>query len=243
MNPPRRRGGPTLVGIIGPPASGKTTLAVTLAAALRAPVVRPRQAIRRYLAQHPPLTPLFPAVNDLGWVPDAAMRLAVRAELDAIPDDVHTVLLENLPWDALQLADLHRIAGTNDACLLLLHLGAPDEIISVRGSSRRVCRACGQPNRPQAPTTTAKTGPTSCAQCGADLALRADDQPDVLAKRVQIYYRRTATILPLVTAIGIPILAIDSTRLPEHVGQEAFDFIVREARSYTHDLTNFDAAA
>jgi hypothetical protein len=65
VNPPHCRGGPTLVGNIGPQACGKATLAVALAAALRAPVVQPHQAIRRYLAQHPPLTPQFPAVIEL----------------------------------------------------------------------------------------------------------------------------------------------------------------------------------
>ena len=243
MNPPRRRGGPTLVGIIGPPASGKTTLAASLAAALKAPIVQPRQAIRRYLAQHPQLTPLFPAVNNLGWVPDAAMRLAVRAELDAIPDDVHTALLENLPWQALQLADLHRIAGTNGARLLLLHLYAPGKIISVRAGSRRICRVCEQPGHPHAPTTAATAAPTPCARCGAKLELRPDDQPDILADRVQVYYRRTAQILPLANTIGIPVLAIDATLPPEQVSQEAIDFIVRRGRSYTEDPTDLDAAA
>ncbi|OLB80016.1 MAG: hypothetical protein AUI14_08475 [Actinobacteria bacterium 13_2_20CM_2_71_6] len=60
---------------------------------------------------------------------------------------------------------------------------------------------------------------------------------------MQVYYRRTAQILPLANTIGIPVLAIDATLPPEQVSQEAIDFIVRRGRSYTEDPTDLDAAA
>src|SRR5262249_30579370 len=149
-------------------------------------LVRPAYAIRRYTTANPALAPLFPTVNDLGWVPDAAMRLAVRADLDAIPDAVEVILLENLPWDAVQLADLHRVAAARTARLLLLHLALPGHVITARAAARRVCCIC-----------TFGPAKNEADRCSSDLGRRADDEPESLTRRISAYHKRIAPILAL----------------------------------------------
>src|SRR5829696_57373 len=103
LHPPH---GPVFISIIGPPASGKSTLAARLATSLAAPVLRPRDAIRAALAHEPELHELFVPINELGWVSDGALGLAVRAAVARVPETCRAVVLENLPGDSFQVADI-----------------------------------------------------------------------------------------------------------------------------------------
>jgi adenylate kinase family enzyme len=151
--------------LIGPPAAGKTTLAEALSRALDTPVLRPRDVINRAVGIRPATTGLFPR-DARGHVPDESLGFALRACLDRMGG---TVIFESLPWDAIQLADMYRVAGDR---VLVLHLDASDELVTERRVGRQYCGRPGRPNprhdRPGRRSTT--TRPASDAHQPVRLA-------------------------------------------------------------------------
>ncbi len=57
----------------------------------------------------------------------------------------------------------------------------PDELSVLRLSKRKMCKACGH-IIPYSPENDAKT---LCEKCGGELIVRADDTPEIIAKRVR----------------------------------------------------------
>lgn len=133
--------GPVYVAVVGPPASGKSTLASALAAAFAAPIIRPREAIRALFEHEPRLHELYAPINELGWISDGALGVAIRAAVWRVPSDQQMVILENLPGDACQLADLYLWAQRVRGRVLMVHLDTADELLVARGVARRVCQA------------------------------------------------------------------------------------------------------
>ena len=91
----------------------------------------------------------------------------------------------------------------------MIDLDVPREIVLERISSRRVCRDCGT----NYTGTGRRAKPWICDVCGGDVKQRADDTPDSVNRRLDLYEEQT---LPLIkhysdqadwsssTASGIP---------------------------------------
>jgi len=62
--------------------------------------------------------------------------------IESLQSGARKVILENLPWDALQLLDLIDLAARTSSDAIALLLDAPDEILIERASQRRVCQSC-----------------------------------------------------------------------------------------------------
>lgn len=162
------------IGIIGPPASGKSTLAARLSASLGAPIIRPRDAIRAAVINEPQLHELFVPINELGWVSDGALGLAVRAAVARVPDTCRAVVLENLPGDTFQVADIHMAVRQRGGRFIVLHLDSADEVLIARGSGRRVCQTCERDSGgdPHEPAERSTDDDRRCSRCSNVLTIR-----------------------------------------------------------------------
>jgi hypothetical protein len=108
------------VSLPGPPNVGKSTLTNALYVSLSPHVIRPRDAIRDAVLRQPYAADLFNPVDEMGWVSDYALAYAVRASINTLSPAIRRVLLENLPWDALQLLDLQQLARQTSSKLVVL---------------------------------------------------------------------------------------------------------------------------
>lgn len=206
-----------LMCIIGPPGAGKTTLAEKLATRLELPVIRPRDTIHRLLIRYPEFLGMFEKVNQLGWVTDDALGFAVRDEMDRV---VGGAILENLPWDAIQLADLHRL--TRDCgTLILLYLNASDELVLQRRAARRGCPKC----YPKALST--QDGET-CARCLGALQARPDDHDTLFVDRLAKHRQYAKAILGIAYRLRIRVITLEAAQEPESLAQQAFEAIPRQ---------------
>ncbi|RBO78529.1 nucleoside/nucleotide kinase family protein [Nocardia puris] len=176
-----------LVPILGPPASGKTTLTLALGKNLDRHVFRLREHVPpevvRQTASHGP--------RDLGWIDDDIVNPAVRRYLSTVAADsrIHTVLLDNYPGTGAQaemLLEMSRALAPGCAIEPIeLVLDAPTR--RKRARARRVCHRCEHDPAadPRLPAAPSKAGGWTCGNCGALLHPRRGDAPSLFAARTR----------------------------------------------------------
>jgi adenylate kinase len=74
---------------------------------------------------------------------------------------------------------------------LVIDLVVPTEVVLERLASRRVCTDCGANYSVETPP---KYG-WVCDNCGGDVVQRADDTPEAIQKRLDLYERETAPLI------------------------------------------------
>jgi adenylate kinase len=212
------------ISLLGPPNAGKSTLTSMLSANLGTAVIRPRDAIQQAVAQQPYITELFAPVDDLGWASDYSLAYAVRRAIYTLPLRVQKVILENLPWDALQLLDLVHLTSRTSSELVVFLIEAPDDVLLQRANRRRVCQTCERDSRgdPRRPASQSAGDAERCGICGSRLAVRLDDAPEILARRLERSRGYLAQITRYANSINIPIHQLDGTRSVEEVASAAF---------------------
>ena len=194
-----------IVGVIGPPGAGKSTIIATLAPPAGLPVFRLREAIRDYSDV---LAGLPPSKDPLGWVSCEAIDRILRAAfLDHrfIVDD-GPVLMDNFPGTARQLEQLVKIAVLVGRRLALLELRAETPTVDLRVAQRRVCSHCGPDLH--TPAKAAKGDHDRCSVCGAKLRCRDSDIPKVHKARLARYHANAPEIAELALNRHIPHLTI-----------------------------------
>lgn len=220
-----------IVGVIGSPGVGKTTLSRALARRPGTTVISPRSAIRAALATRRGLHSLYAPINELGWISDGALGLAVRIALGQA-ESAEMLVLENLPGDAIQVADLWQASQRWEAQAVLLHLTADLDELVRRGTQRRVCAACekdpdAQPHEP----AYRAADPAACATCGGRLSVRPDDEPDVLNHRIKRHKQYARAVLSAAESLGIQVVSLDANQGPTMVLQGALSFVEDALRS------------
>ena len=221
--------GRLFLSLLGPPNSGKSTLSGALCQRLGAHVIRPRDAIRQTVARQSYAADLFAPVDDLGWASDYALAYAVRMAIGALPPVIHRIILENLPWDALQLLELKQLVSRTSSELVVLFVDAPDDVLMDRGSQRRVCQTCEpDPTRePRRPAFSAVDDAKRCGVCGSRLAVRPDDTPTILTRRIKRSREYLAQILRHADAACIPVHRLDGAQPAAEVARAAFAMLSR----------------
>jgi adenylate kinase len=173
--------------LLGPPGSGKGTLATKLAPALRVSAMSTGDVFRREKAEQTNFGKQVAAhLADGTLVPDALTVAIVRKELTrprywfgAMEDG-----FPRTPEQAIQFDLLLASWGVSVECVVLLDVD--DDDLVDRLSNRLTCsnRACGR-------TYNLKYGPPVkagiCDVCSAALVQRDDDVPEVISARLRTY--------------------------------------------------------
>ena len=93
----------------------------------------------------------------------------------------------------------------------VISIEVPDEDIMLRMSGRRVCKSCGL-------TYHVKYNPSPngefCA-CGAPLTIRADDDPEVVKSRLEIYHEQTEPLKDFYSRKGLLKIVIGQEKLED----------------------------
>lgn len=192
-----------MVAVIGPPASGKTTLTRDLAGRLGYPVFRIADLLECASHHDPSIAALAAATKDpLGWVSDAT----VSACLDICFRQRHAVgravsrqqgaVLDNFPGRASQarlIAGLARgswsVLYRHAICSVVLE--AEDEIAWLRAGVRTACTVCG-----------CSTSGEECPDCGAPAAPRSDDEPTMFKQRLARYRSEQTGVIEALRQLG-----------------------------------------
>ena len=174
--------------LLGAPGAGKGTQAANICAKYGIPAISTGDALRAAIKEGTQLGLEAKSYMDAGkLVPDEVI-IGVISERLAEADCQNGFILDGVPRTIPQAEALEKAGVAFDA---VVSLEISDEEIVERMGGRRVCVACGAPYH-------VKNLPPKvegvCDACGGELAARADDKPEVVRDRLNVYHKETAPL-------------------------------------------------
>ena len=171
--------------LLGAPGAGKGTQAEILCDKLGIPTISTGNILRAAVKDGTPMGQKAKSYMDAGaLVPDDVIVGIVKERL-AQPDCANGFILDGMPRTIAQGEALEAMGVEIDKVLNLL---ADDEMIMQRMSGRRVCEKCGASYHVVAIPPKVEG---VCDVCGGPLVQRADDAPDTVRARLEVYHRET----------------------------------------------------
>jgi len=202
--------------LIGAQGSGKGTQAELLAQKLHLKPLASGDILRDAIARETPLgKQARPYLERGDLVPDAVV---VGLILDAIQqlDDERGFILDGFPRTIPQAQTLdERLAAHNQPIEAAVYLEVPREQLLDRLSGRYICRAHGHVWNVK---TKPPKAPGRCDIDGSELYQRSDDQPDKIARRLDIFFSETIRLLDYYERQG-KLLRVDGTGEIERVNE------------------------
>ena len=195
--------------LMGPPGAGKGTQGEILSKRLGIDTISTGVMLRTAIKEQTEVGKLAEKyINEGKLVPDDVIVKIVKERLSA-PDCANGFILDGFPRTTAQAEALTESGVKIDK---VLSLEVDDNKIVERLSSRRECSKCGAPynvisNKPQ---TEGK-----CDKCGGDLIQRADDNPDTIKNRLNVYHSETEPIKAYYEKLGLLVTAQGEEKLED----------------------------
>jgi adenylate kinase len=185
--------------IFGAPGAGKGTYSSRLQAKLSVDVIAMGDIFRESVKQDTELGKKVKSYVEKGaLVPDSVVIEVLKERLRRVPKG-KGFILDGFPRTIEQADTLEGITSVD----VILQLDVPDEIIIQRLSSRRICKKCGEVYNIRF-LKPKKEG--ICDKCGGELYLRADDNPEVIKNRLQVYKDQTEPLIAYYKKKKIPFV-------------------------------------
>jgi adenylate kinase len=188
--------------LLGPPGAGKGTQAKRLAQTHGLVQLATGDMVRAAIASGSEVGRRVKAIYDAGQLVPDDIIIQMIAERIGQPDSARGFILDGFPRTVPQAEALDAMLAARGQALDHVILIEVDEAALVdRIAGRFTCQGCGASfheryRRPQVEGV--------CDVCGgADLVHRADDRPEAVKTRFEVYRRQTAPILPYYRARGI----------------------------------------
>ena len=178
--------------ILGPPGSGKGTLAKLLSSELGVPHISTGEILREEVHRGTMLGEIVKPFMDAGkLVTDEVMLSLVDGRVGR-PDCKKGFILDGFPRTILQAVRLDQMLAALDRQIdLAMRFVVSEQCLVRRMGGRRICSSCGADynliNKPPR-----EEG--SCDICGGKLCQREDDREDVVLDRLRVYRKETLPI-------------------------------------------------
>ena len=181
----------TRLVLLGRQGAGKGTQCVRLSRHYVIPHISTGDMLRSAVKEGTEFGLKAQATMDAGdLVSDDIMAGIVRERLDLDDARGRGYILDGFPRTVRQAEDLHEITA-DEPLDLVIDLVVPTEVVLERLASRRVCTDCGANYSVDSPP---KYG-WVCDNCGGEVVQRADDTPEAIQKRLDLYERETAPLI------------------------------------------------
>ncbi len=175
--------------MLGAPGAGKGTQAQLLSDKFGIPTISTGAIIRGAIKNETPTGKAAKEFIDRGeLVPDDVVIGIIKERLSE--DDCKSgFILDGFPRTIAQAEALDAMGIEIDR---VLDIEVDDNLIIERLSGRRECSACGSTyhivNNPSAKGE-------NCERCGAPLVTRADDNPETIKSRLDVYHSQTEPLI------------------------------------------------
>ncbi len=171
--------------LLGAPGAGKGTQAEFICSRLSIPAISTGNIIRAALKAETEMGLKAKAFIDKGQlVPDDVVIGIIKERL-AEKDCENGFILDGFPRTIPQAEALDEMGIEIDK---VIDIEVPDEKIVKRMSGRRVCPNCGNSYHTEYKKPSKEN---TCDGCGTELVLRADDHPDTVKERLDVYHSQT----------------------------------------------------
>ena len=198
---------------LGAPGAGKGTQSELVSEKYSIPAVSTGVIIREAIKKGTEMGKAARAYAEAGaLVPDEVVIGIIKERL-AQPDCANGFILDGFPRTVPQAKALDAMGVRID---LVVSIEVSDSDIAERMCGRRVCPDCGASHHTDyKPSNDGKT----CDNCGAELIVRKDDDPQVVLKRLANYHEVTEPLKAYYGELGIlktvigQIKVADTTRL------------------------------
>jgi adenylate kinase len=182
--------------LLGAPGAGKGTQAEIISEKYNIPAISTGAIIREAIQSGTEMGKNAKSYIDAGaLVPDEVVIGIIRERLDNA-DCANGFILDGFPRTVPQAEALEAMGVEITE---VLSIEVPDEKILTRMAGRRVCKKCGATFH-----TEFKPSPAGeKCPCGETLTRRADDDPDVVASRLETYHSTTEPLKDFYRAKGM----------------------------------------
>lgn len=214
---------------MGPQGSGKGTQTERVRTRLNLTSIATGELFRSAIKGGTELGRRIQAVYDRGeLVPDELTIALVEQRLDKLEQDraaganIDGALYDGFPRTERQadaLRDALRARG--EELTAVIAIDVPRETLITRLSGRRVCSVCGRVYN----VVSDPPGPGGrCEACGGEIIQRADDTPEAVAKRLDLYDIETAPLVDRYANEGL-VVHINGDRPIEDVTESIVEAI------------------
>ena len=175
--------------LFGAPGSGKGTQAVMLAKELSLKKISLGDILREEVKKESSLGQEVKSYMEKGLlVPDELVSRVIEESIDS-----KDFILDGYPRNLAQAQKLEEILKKKNTDMdVFVYLNVDEQTIVDRLSKRRICRVCNA-NYHLENMPSKEEG--ICDSCGAELAQRKDDTPDVIRKRWEVFSKASQEIL------------------------------------------------
>ncbi len=174
--------------LLGAPGAGKGTQAEAISAKLGIPQISTGNMLREAVKNGTELGLRAKAAMDSGALVSDDIVIGILKDRIAEPDAANGYILDGFPRTVAQAEALDQMGVTIDK-VLEIHV-ANDRIIA-RMSGRRVCEKCGASYHIEYKPTAVEC---ICDVCGGKAVQRADDAPETVLSRLDVYEEKTAPL-------------------------------------------------
>ncbi len=217
----------TIFTFLSAPGGGKGTLAQKAIDKLNFIVLSTGDLFRQYIANSTNIGLELKKYMDKGeLVPDELVISMVKEWLLSIKDSDKPIILDGFPRTSVQAKKLIELLQKNlpEFGFRVIKLETPQEEITERLINRRVC-----PNKEcQAVYNTSMPEITEgkCLKCDTQLIQRADDKPEIIKERFDVYYKNEKELINAYESEGIDIETINvSKKTPNTILQNFTDIL------------------
>jgi adenylate kinase len=194
--------------IFGAPGAGKGTYASRLQAKLGVDVISMGDIFRELVKEKSDLSTKVKSYMEKGaLVPDEVVVEVLKAHLAKISQG-KGFILDGYPRTLDQAKKLNSITKID----VIMQLNVPDWIIIERLSTRRVCKNCGTIYNVKYLKSKVEG---VCDKCGGSLYQRADDNPETIKKRLEIYQEQTSPLIAYYKEMKIPFIELETKSLDQ----------------------------
>jgi adenylate kinase len=179
------------VVLLGPPGSGKGTHGKRLAESLGVPLIATGDILREAIAEGTRLGQAAQEdVKSGRLVADATVLGIIETRLSQ-KDAANGFVLDGFPRTTAQADGLAALLGDRRIDRVV-NLVVPPDVVVNRLKDRWLCGSCGAIyNLSTLPPKT----PGICDVCGGALKQRADDRPETVRARLEVYERETSPLV------------------------------------------------
>ncbi len=194
---------------LGAPGAGKGTQAEYVCEKLGIPSISTGNILREAMANKTELGLKAKSYMDAGkLVPDEVV-ISIIAERLKAEDCAGGFLLDGFPRTIPQAEALDKMGVKLDK---VVSIEVPDEAIVKRMAGRRSCPKCGMTYHIESKKPL-KDG--ICNKCGAELTVRADDKPETVRNRLEVYHAQTEPLKDFYRAQGCLVTVDGTGSVPE----------------------------